>query len=380
VGTNGFVIAGLLPQIASTLGVTASAVSYSITVYAIIVAVAAPAVAILLPRLSRTTLMALGLVLVSIGTVIAAASSSLEIFTLGRVVAALGGAALVPPATATAASLATPEKRGRAIAFVAVGFTAAIAFGAPLGTAIAASGGWRIPLFGLAALAALTAGAVALFVRRIPIGAPVSARARFAILKDRRVLLALVTTLLVVTSFNVVYIFSSAVTAQATGGSASLLALLLLVFGVSGIGGNTAAGPLTDRFGNRPVAVVTLVLLFASLLAIPFVAHSLVGTAIVFVVWGVSSNAITLPIQHRLVQVNPATAVVALSWFSTALYAGIALAPPLGAVALGLGSPDLIPVAGSAVVVLSLVAFLLGYATRRSGARRSAPELAGADS
>jgi DHA1 family inner membrane transport protein len=380
VGTNGFMIAGLLPQIASTLGVTASAVSYSITIYAIVVAVASPAVAILLPRISRTTLMSLGLVLVSIGTVIAAVAPNLDVFTLGRVVAALGGAALVPPATATAAALASPERRGRAIAFVAVGFTAALAFGAPLGTAIASVGGWRIPLFGLAGLAALTAVAVAVFVRHIPIGAPVSARQRFAILRDPRILLALIATLLVVSSFNVVYIFSAAVTDVATGGSASLLALLLLIFGVAGIGGNTAAGPLTDRFGNRPVAVATLGLLFVSLLALTLVAHSLLGTAIVFAVWGVSSNAISLPVQHRLVQVNPATAGVALSWFSTALYAGIALAPPLGAAALGLGHPQLVPLFGSVVVVLSMVAFLLGYVRRRSETRLIAPELAPIDS
>ena len=329
VGTNGFVIAGLLPSIARSFGVQASDVSYSITFYAIVVAVASPAVSILLPRVSRTGLMSIGLVLICVGTIVAAASPTLPIFTIGRLVAALGGAALVPPATATAAALASLERRGRAIAFVAVGFTAATAFGAPLGTAIAATGGWRIPLFGLAALAAITAVVLALFVRNIPLGAPVSARARFAVLRDSRILLVLIATLLVVSGFNVVYIFSAAVTASATGGSASILAILLLAFGIAGIAGNVLAGPLTDRFGNRPVAIATLGLLVVSMLVLLVVDHGFVGTVIVFALWGISANAIALPFQHRLVQVNPVTAGVALSWYSTALYAGIALAPPL---------------------------------------------------
>ena len=380
VGTNSFMIAGLLPQIAGTLGTTASAVSYSITIYAIVVAVVSPAISILLPRVSRTTLMSLGLVLIATGTVVAAASPTLAVFTLGRVIAAFGGAALVPPATAAAAALAGPQHRARAIAIVGVGFTAAIAFGAPLGTAIAAIGGWRVPLLGLAVLAALMAGIVALFVRSIPIGPPVSAAARFAILRDHRILLALIATLLVVTSFNVVYIFSSAVTLGVTGGSASLLAVLLLAFGIAGIGGNTVAGPLTDRLGNRRVAVATLGLLFLSLIAMLLVAHSLVGTVIVFAVWGLSANAISTPIQHRLIEANPATAGVAISWFSTALYSGIALAPPLGASALGLGNAQLIPVFGAGVVVLSLVALLLGYRARRVTAHTSAAELATVES
>jgi MFS transporter, DHA1 family, inner membrane transport protein len=364
-GTNGFLIAGLLPSIAKSLHVHASDVSYSITYYAVVVAVASPLVSILLPRVSRTTLMSLGLVLILVGTVIAAGAPTLPIFTLGRVVAALGGAALVPPATATAAILASPERRGRAIAFVAVGFTAAVAFGAPLGTAIAGIGGWRLPLFALAGLAGLTAVALAIFVRSIPLGTPVSARRRFGILRDPRILLVLITTLLAVGGFNIVYIFSSAVTADATGGSTSLLAFLLLVFGVAGIGGNSAAGPLTDRFGNRAVAIAVFVLLVGSLVAIAFVSHSLVAIAIVFAVWGVSANAVSLPVQHRLVEVDPETAGVSLSWFSTALYAGIAIAPPLGALALGLGGSDLVPIFGAAAAALALAAFLVGSAARR---------------
>jgi DHA1 family inner membrane transport protein len=366
VGTNGFMIAGLLPSIARTLGVHTSDVSYSITDYAIVVAVASPVVSILFARVSRTTLMSIGLLLIAIGTVIAASAPGLPIFTLGRIVAAFGGAALVPAATAAAATLAPPERRGRAIAFVAVGFTAATAFGAPLGTALAGIGGWRVPLFGLAALAALTAAAVAVFVRHIPLGQAISARRRFATLADPRILFALIATLLVVSGFNVVYIFSSAVTAGVTGNSPAVLALLLLIFGIAGIGGNIVVGPLTDRFGNRSVAILVLVTMAVALGLLPIAAGSLAGTAALFALWGLMANAIALPIQHRLVQVNPAAAGVALSWYSTALYGGIAIAPPLGAAALGLGSPELVPEFGAVAVVLALVVFLCGYLAMRT--------------
>jgi DHA1 family inner membrane transport protein len=365
VATNGFVIAGLLPSIATTLHVHASDVSYAITYYAIVVAIVSPAVSILLPRMSRTTLMTVGLVLVMLGTLVAAAAPTLLVFSLGRIIAALGGAALVPPATAAAASLAPPERRGRAIAFVSVGFTAAIAFGAPLGTLLAASGGWRVPLFGLAALAGICAVAVALFVRRIPQPVPVSARRRFAILGDPRILFVLIATLLAVTGFNVVYIFSTSVTGQATAGSSTLFAVLLLIFGVAGIIGNSFAGPMTDRYGNRRVALVVFVVLAASLIAIAFLAFSLIALIILFAVWGLSSNSVALPVQHRLVEIDPATAGVALSWYSTALYAGVAFAPPLGALAIGLHNPQLIPLFGAAAVVLGGASYFAGYSLRR---------------
>jgi len=79
----------------------------------------------------------------------------------------------------------------------------------------------------------------------------------------------------------------------------------------------------------------------------------------------VTANAIALPIQHRLVEVSPTTAGVALSWYSTALYAGIACAPLLGSAALGLGRPELIPLLGAGAALFALVAFLLGFVRSR---------------
>ncbi|CAN5252850.1 MFS transporter [soil metagenome] len=366
VATNGFMIAGILPSIASTLGVHASDVSYSITWYSITVAVAAPLISILFPRMSRTTLMAGGRVLVALGTLLAAAAPTLLLFTLGRVLAGLGGAAIVPAATAAAAALAPEERRGRAIAFVAVGFTASTAFGAPLGTALAAAGGWRLPLLGLAVLAVIVAVAVAVFVRGIPVAEPISVARRFGVLANHRRALALAATLLGVAGFNVVYIFSSAVTQHATGGDGALLAALLLVFGVSGIAGNLVSGRLIDRFGSRRTAALAFGVQVAVMLALPFVSASFAGTAILFALWGVSANASLLPVQHRLIGIDPPTSGVALSWYSTALYAGISIAPLLGAAALHLGGGGLVPLVGALAAALGLLAFQLSWAGRRT--------------
>jgi DHA1 family inner membrane transport protein len=365
VGTNAFVIAGLLPDIATTLGVQPSDVSYSITFYAIVVAIAAPAISILVPRFSRTSLMSLGLLLISAGTVIAALAHTMELFTIGRVIAAVGGAALVPAATAAAAALAPAASRGKAIAFVALGFTAATALGSPIGTAIGAVGGWQLPLYAVAGLALALAGAIALFVREIPIAPPTSLARRFSALKDPRILMALLATLFVTTGFNTAYIFSAGVTATATGGSGTLLAILLFTYGVAGTVGNLGAGALTDRLGNRQTASLFLAVQVIALVALPFLSWSYLATAIIFAVWGLSAFASVPPIQHRLVAIDPATSALSLSWYTTAMYAGIAIAPPLGAAALSIGGNQLVPFFGAGAVVLALVIFQVGYLAKR---------------
>ncbi|MGO4299165.1 MFS transporter [Leifsonia sp. RAF41] len=364
VGTNAFVIAGLLPQVAEGLGATATEVSWSITSYSLVVAVAAPAVSILLPRVPRATLMAVGLAIFAIGTAVSALAPDLTLFIAGRTFSGLGGAALVPTATAAAASIARPEKRGQALAIVGAGFTLATAVGSPLGTALGGVAGWRFALWCIVGIAAVLVVAIPLVVRGVPVPAAVSLRRRLAPLGNRRIVAPLGTTLLMIAGFNIVYIFSAAVTHSATGGSGTLLAILLLAYGVAGVAGNAVAGPLTDRFGSRPIAVIALAGQALALVVLAFAEASFTATIIVFALWGVAAFAIAIPVQHRLVHVEPENAALALSWYSTAMYVGIAIAPPIGALALAAGGAVAVPLAGAVVTVAALALFFVGYLAR----------------
>lgn len=364
VGTNAFVIAGVLPQIAAGLGVTPGVVSYSISWYAIVVAVLTPVVSVVFARVRRAALMGTGLALIAAGTALAAIAGDMPVFTAGRVIAAVGGAALVPAAMAVAPTLVPVDQRGRALGVVGLGFTLATAVGSPFGTALATLGGWRLALGVLAALAALLAATVALLTRGVPVGSVPGMAARFAVLRDSRIGLALVATLLITVAFNLVYVFSSAVTHEATGGSGTALAALLLIYGLGGLVGNWLGGHLTDRLGARTTALAALTLEVIALVALFAAAGSYVATAVIFAVWGVVTFAALVPVQHRLVDVDPATAGVALSWYSTAMYVGVALAPVLGASLLPFGAAWL-DLLGAAAAAAALGVFALGYVVRR---------------
>ncbi|MDM4762244.1 MFS transporter [Galbitalea sp. SE-J8] len=364
VGTNAFIIAGLLPDIARHLDATPGQVSYAITWYSLVVAVGAPAIAMLLPRLSRTVLMAGGLFVFALGGLLAALAPTLVVFVLGRILAGVGGAALVPAATAAAAAIARPEQRGRAIGFVAVGFSLATALGSPLGTALGSIAGWRTPLLIVVGIGVVTALLILWRVRDIPVPLVAGWSARLAPLREPRLIAALVANVLLTAGFNIVYIFSSAVTSGTTGGDGTLLAGLLLCYGIAGVVGNALSGPLTDRVGNRVVATSALGAEIVVLLLIPLASGSFLFTAVLFVLWGLSAFGSVVPVQHRLVAIDPPTSGIAISWFTTAMYAGIALAPPLGAAVQGALGAQRIPVAAAVVTALAIIAFQFAYARR----------------
>lgn len=360
VGTNASVIAGLLPNIAAGLHTTQGMVSYSITIYSAIVAIVAPVASIVLVRMPRAVLMATGAGLFSIGTVVAASSHDVEQFYGGRAIAALGGAALVPTAGALATSLVPPERQGRALATVTVGFTLSGALGTPLGTALGNLVDWRFPMWVLAGIGVIVGVGIAVGLHGVPRSKHMPIRHRLAPLADRRVIGTVCTTLFLVVSFNVVFIFSAMLTEEATGGSGTLLAVLLMVYGCSGVIGNLLAGPITDRYGSRYIAVIALGCVALMMAVLPFVVSSYVLCLVVFAGWGLVASGTNVPIQHRLVNIDPEAASITMAWNSTAMYVGISLSPPLGNIVIGLGGPTVTPFAGAVCVLLGLLMFVIG--------------------
>jgi DHA1 family inner membrane transport protein len=364
-GTNAFVIAGLLPTLADVFDTTRATVGYSITVYALVIAVAAPAASILLGRISRTTLIVSGLILMAIGILITAMAPSIEVFIVGRAIGALGGAVLVPTSTAAGPALLPPRRVATAIAVVTLGFSLATAIGAPAGTALAAAYGWRAPLFIIAGLAVLLAITVGLVVRHVPIPPVASLSKRLRPLRDARVSLGLVATLLLILGFNIVYLFSASVTEESTGGSGGLLALLLLLaFGIGSVVGNVVAGPITDRFSARKTFTVLVVMQIVILVLITLIGGTFWVEVVLFALWGATALGATIPIQHRLATIDRATTGLTLSWFTSAQYLGIALAPVLATTAAGLAGASLIPIAGAVVLAVCIVIFRLGFAQK----------------
>ncbi|MGN8050386.1 MFS transporter [Curtobacterium sp. 22159] len=366
VGTNAFVIAGVLPDIARSLGAPQSQVSLSITLYAVIVALGSPAVSILLARVDRAHLMAAGLVLIGVGTGVAAAASGVGVFDVGRALAAVGGAALVPTATAAAPTMVPAERRGRAIGTVALGFTFATAVGSPAGTALAGVGGWRLPLAVLAVGAFAVAAAILVLVRNVPSGTAVGMTERLGVLRRPGVGAALVGSVLLTTAFNLVYLFSAAVTSRAVGSDTGMLAVLLLVYGAGGVVGNLVAGRLVDRLGTTRVLVGTLTAQAVVLAVLSATDGTPIGAALTYFAVGVVAFAAVVPLQHLLVELRPEAAGISLSWYSTAMYVGIALAPLIGSAALSSGpsgGPVVVPVAGAVLTVGSVLAVLVGVRT-----------------
>ncbi|PWJ64729.1 MFS transporter [Rathayibacter iranicus] len=367
IGTDGYVIAGLLPEIATATGVNISVAGQLITVFAIVYAVMSPVLASALGSLDRRTLLLLSLVVFALGNAIVASSELYSVLVIGRVVAAIGASMFTPAALTITGGLVEPARRGRSIALVTSGLTVATVAGVPLGIGLSAVTGYHGVFWIIAGLSLAVLLAVAIWFAPVAAPAAVSVSARLRALGSPGVRPTLLVSLLVFTGAFTVYNYIAEYFATRVGITASALPWILLAFGIGGAVGNLVGGTMTDRIGARKTVVVS-----AGALSVSFVllwaAGSIAPVALVAtMMWGVSGWLLAPAQQHRLLALGGPSAPLLISLNASAMYLGMGLSGALGGLMVATVGVEQLPLAGIAAAVASLIIATLGYRRSASG-------------
>ncbi len=367
-GTDAFVIAGVLPVIARDMRVTEGLAGQLVTAFSLTYGFGAPALAALTgnwPR-NRVLMMALGaFCLLNIGSALA---PSFALLTLTRILAACFAALYSPLAYTIGTSLAAPEKRGQALSLVLGGLTVATVLGSPLGTWVGEHFGWRMS-FGLVALLAGVA-CLALLLCGLPCenAAPApSLRARLAPIREPRLLLALLPTLLWNLGIYIVYTYLAPLLQQNL--HISDISGALLIFGLGSVLGNWLGGQVTDRLGTTRPLVTGFVALAIILCSLPFATRSLLAGLPLLFIWGLCCPNIFIAQQHRMLGLAPEHTNVILALNNSMLYLGIAGGAALGGIVLHAQAVSLLGPLGAGCSLLALLALLCSIPTKTSANR-----------
>jgi predicted MFS family arabinose efflux permease len=330
IGTGTLIVPGMLPQLAEGLGVSVPHAGLLVTAFAATVCVGAPLLAWLTSRVDRRALLVAMQLLFFAGHATAALISDFAPMVLVRMITSIGAALFTAQAAATAALIVAPEKRGRAIAFVFLGWSVASVAGMPIGAYVGAILGWRAG-FALVSAGAL-AGAVLVWLF-VPAGLrvqPVNAAMWRSIVANRALLANVgVTALSAGAGFTLLSYFVPAARTF-LGASPGLVSLLLLGFGLAGVTGNVLAVRYMDRLGPARVVLLSLLFGLAGHLLWPWTAGNTALMALVMLTWGIGVFASNSAQQARAVALAPAAAPVSVALNSSAIYLGQAIGPAAG--------------------------------------------------
>ncbi|WP_321946654.1 MFS transporter [Paraburkholderia sp. J10-1] len=365
-GTDSFVFAGILPEIAHSFGVSIGAAGQLISVYALSYALLGPTIAALAANVARKRLLLSGIglfVIANLGTIVA---PNLGIALATRALAGLGAAMFSPTASGTGASLVPPERRGYALSIIVAGLTTATALGSPIGAVIGGLASWHWTLVLVAALGAAAFAGILAFLPEVPLPPAISLSKRLSPLTDSRVGLTLTTTVLAQIGTFIIFSYFSVVFDRATSHSATVLGGLLVLWGLAGTCSNLLTGRILDRIGSHKVVMIKLAIVAIVILTMPITGAHLWSAAIAVTIWGACAWGVLVPQQFRLASLNPPMTAVLVGLNTSATYVGVSIAGALGAAVIPvIGSHNLGYLSSIPVVIAILVSEL---ATRRIAA------------
>jgi predicted MFS family arabinose efflux permease len=363
IGTEGFMIAGLLSALSRDLDVSVPAAGNLVTAFSLVYAIGAPVMAALTAGFERRRVLAVAMGSFTLANLLAALAPNYASLFVARLLLALSAASFMPAATGYAAALGGPRRHGRAMSLVTNGLTFAIIIGAPFGALVGQGSEWRATFFTVAGLAALSLLGILMMLPRQLAGTTASFGERLALAKRRDVLAVLATTVFAVAATFTIYTYLGVFLASDAGIGQRGLALVLLGFGLTSMVGTHLGGRAADRWGARPTvilgcgfALLAYVILSVGPALGPALAMAVLLPAILL--WGVAGWGLITAQQPRLVALAPALAPVSLSLNSSAIYLGSATGAAAGALVIGHGAVGRLGLVATGFSLAALVAVL----------------------
>jgi DHA1 family chloramphenicol resistance protein-like MFS transporter len=376
-GTSEFVIVGLLPEMATDLGVSIPQTGYLVSAFAIGMTVGAPLTAVLTLRLPRRTTALAAMAAFIAGTVVAALSADYALLLVSRVLTAVATATFWVVASVVTVSVVGPHDRARALSVLLAGLTVASVAGVPLGTMVGQHLGWRAAFWAIAAVAVVGLVGVATTVRGGAAGAPSGGlAAELAVFRLPRLWLALATTVLYQSGAVGLLSYVAPLLTDVSGLDPGWVPAVLLGYGAGGVVGVVTGGRLADRypwwtlFGALGAVVVVLALV-AVFAPVPVVA------VVMVVLLGVVAFAVAAPLNARVFGLAGAAPTLAGATNTAAGNLGNTIGPALGGAAIGAGfgytAPAWLGVAlAGAAIGVGLVSWRLDAPARNTGVSENA--------
>lgn len=369
IGVTEFAPMGLLPVIATGLGVSIPAAGLLISAYALGVGVGAPIMTLTTGTMRRRRLLILLAGIFTAGNVLAAVSHSYALFMLARVITSFNHGAFFGVGSVVAASLVPPGRQAGAVAAMFMGLTIANVVGVPLATWAGEHLGWHASFWGIAGLGVLTMVSLRLTLPDAPPPEAADAMAELRVLVRPRVLGALALTVVGSSAMFTVFTYVVPMLRDVTHASLGFVTAMLVTYGLGLTVGNWLGGRFADRSVDRTL-MVTLAALSIVLVAFAALMSQAWPTAVLVFLWGVASFALIPPLQVRVMQAAHDAPNLASSVNIGAFNLGNAIGAALGGgvIAAGLGYPA-VALAGAACSLVGL----LGVAAARRGNASARP-------
>lgn len=314
-------VVGILPLIAGTFGVTVPEAGWTVSVFALVVAVSAPVLPLLFSGFDRKKVMLLALGLFTVSNIISMLTTHFTVLLIARAIPAFLHPVYVSMAFSVAAASVSKEEAPKAVAKVFVGVSAGMVLGVPFTSYIASISSFSIAMLFFAAVNAAVLIVTLLFIPSIPVKERLSYGTQLRVLKKTAVWHSVIAVTLINGAMFGFFSFMSDYLKQVTGVNYTVISMVLLVYGLANIAGNVLGGKLLSINAGRSVTILPFLMLAMYLLL--FVSGQwLIATVLIIGILGILAGTENTGMQYMITQAAPEAPDFANGLFLTAANLG----------------------------------------------------------
>ncbi len=344
---------GLLTEIGADFTISDGMAGLMMTLPGLLAAIAAPLVTVAAARIDRRLLLCGCTLLLVLANMVAASAPQFWVVLASRVLIGITIGGYWSIAAGLVGRLVPPESVRRATAVIFSSVPLGSVLGVPAGTFVGNAVGWRAAFVVLGVLSAAVLVLLAIALPALPAEQALRLTTLRLGLRGAGVRLALLATFFVVIAQFGAYTYVTPFLEQVSAVSTGTITVLLLIYGVAGIGGNFLGGLLLGR--PRLALGCAASAMAAAMLLLPLLGRWEFGPVVLLIVWGIGYGGVPVVLQTWFADALPDAPEVASVLFTAAFQATFCVGALVGGVIVDRTSPGTVLLCGGATVLLVLL-------------------------
>ena len=268
-------VIGILPLIAEHFHVTVPEAGWTVSIFALVVAISAPIMPLLFSGIVFT-----------LSNIISMLTSNFTLLLITRALPAFLHPVYVSMAFTVAAASVSKEKAPKAVAKVFIGVSAGMVLGVPVTSYIASEVSFTMGMMFFTVVNALVFVATILFIPSMPVKEKLSYGTQLNVLKKKIIWYSIIAVTLINGALFGFFSYMSDYLRTVTEVSYSVISVLLLIYGLANIIGNVIAG---KQLATNPIRSMTFIpfALFTLYICIFILGEWLAAMAVIILILGI---------------------------------------------------------------------------------------------
>lgn len=297
-------VIGILPLIAEHFHVTVPEAGWTVSIFALVVAISAPIMPLLFSGINRKKVMLLALGVFTLSNIISMLTSNFTLLLITRALPAFLHPVYVSMAFTVAAASVSKEKAPKAVAKVFIGVSAGMVLGVPVTSYIASEVSFTMGMMFFTVVNALVFVTTILFIPSMPVKEKLSYGTQLNVLKKKIIWYSIIAVTLINGALFGFFSYMSDYLRTVTEVSYSVISVLLLIYGLANIIGNVIAG---KQLATNPIRSMTFIpfALFTLYICIFILGEWLAAMAVIILILGILAGYGQNTMQYMITEAAP---------------------------------------------------------------------------